>query len=231
MGNLNNYQRVWGNYRNEVQTALRTRESALQRLEGYSGARADREREQIHNDFAESVRKSRTKARKEFGGVLESMREKAEGVGQVMEAPSSEAVSILQMLSLRTSISQAEAESAARALRGNDEALATLQQLCATRGGVKVKAIQKNKTKRTQAFDAVGAFKDAADAILQWEGGSRSELLSNRNRQAFEYVPASERVPLGACIAADITADCSPRDFATSAVGNACDYDAVQLID
>ena len=232
MSSIQDYKNAWTNYRERITAAVEKRDRELARLEKYEGKRAEEEREAARVKFNQAVEVARNEARGRFGRVLEDMRDKADAIGEVMQAPTQEQVSILQMLSLRSSITQSEAESAARALAGNDDCLTTLQQLCATRGGVIVHEIAKNKSKRAQAFDALGAFRDAAGACLQWSGGSRSELMTERAAQYMQHVPESERVSLGAAIAADVDAqNMSQRDFTRVVVGNAASVEATSLID
>lgn len=230
--NVKDFQSIWSDYRRGVSGAIEERDKELKRLERYEGERADTEREAARVKFNQAVEAARNEARGRFGRVLEDMRDKADAIGEVMQAPTQEQLNVLQMLSLRSSISQSEAESAARALAGNDDCLTTLKQLCATRGGVIVHEIAKSKTKRAQAFDALGAFRDAAGSCLQWSGGSRAELMAKRNMQHLQHVPEPERIPLGAAVAADVDAGkMTQRDFTSVVVGNAASVEAASLID
>lgn len=232
MSNVDEFKQVWADYRQKVSKAVEQRDKALESLSGYKGERAEAERKAAHDKFNEAVEGARSGARVRFRGILGNMRAKADEIGEVMQAPSQEQLSLLQMLSLRSSISQSEAESAARALAGNDDCLSTLQQICNSRGGVIVHEIAKSKSKRAQAFDALGAFRDAAGSCLQWAGGSRSELMAERATQYLQHVPEPERVPLGAAVAADVDAqNMSQRDFTRVVVGNAASVEAASLID
>lgn len=232
MSNIKDFQGVWSDYRKKVSEANEIRDKELKRLERYEGRRADDEREAARAKFNQAVEAARDEARGRFRLVLTEMRDKADEIGEVMQAPTQEQLNLLSMLALRTSISQSEAESAARALAGNDDCLSTLQQLCAGRGGVIVHEAAKSKTKRAQAFDALGAFRDAAGSCLQWEGGSRAELMAQRNVQSLQHVPETERVPLAAAIAADVDAGrMTEREFSKVIVGNSASVEAASLID
>lgn len=229
MSNTSEYKDTWSRYRKQIGNAISKRDEALERIAGYKGERAAREREQIANEFESSVGAAQQEARSSFTRILGDMRGKADEVGEVMQAPTQEQLNLLKMLSLRSSISQAEAESAARALEGNDAALQTLQELCAGRGGVRVAAI--HKSQRQKAHDALREFEEGAKSCLAWRGGSRFELLTERSRQGFERLPESERVPLGAALAADVDAErMTIAEFTKTIVGNTATIAGAELL-
>lgn len=229
MSNTSEYKDTWSRYRQQVGNAISKRDKALERIQGYKGKRADEEREQIAEEFESTIGAAQHEARSSFARILGDMRGKADEVGEVMEPPSEEALRVLQMLSLRTSITQAEAESAARALEGNDAALQTLQELCTGRGGVRVAAI--HKSHRQQAYDALREFEEGVKSCLAWRGGSRFELMTERSRQGFERIPESERVPLGAAIAADVDAErMTIAEFTKTIVGNTATVAGAELL-
>ena len=232
MGNCKDFQGIIGAYRSTVGAELGKLNEELARLEGYKGEKANGERDAANERFKSAVTAARDGARSELRPVLERMRDKADAYGDVMEAPSADAVNLLQMLSLRTSISPTEAKSAAKALAGNDAALKTLSELCATRGGAIVEAIHDSKSKRGRAHDAYKAFAESAGMFLSWEGGSRAELMAQRQVQHVNHVPESERVPLGAAVSADVAAESMPEyDFVKAVMGNAADYASARLVD
>lgn len=229
MSNVRDYQNTWTNYRKRVAAAVEKRDKELARLEKYEGKRADEEREAARVKFNEAVGVAREEARARFGQIIEAMKSKAEAVGQVMEPPSEEALRTLQMLSLRQSISPTEAEAAAKALQGNDAAIESLRQICATRGGTKVAGA--NMTKRGQAVAAVNEFRSAASMLMSWSGGSRHDLMLERNAQRSQGVPEAERVPMSAAIVADIDSNGSTPEFVGQVVGDAASLDCIMLVD
>ncbi len=232
MSNIRDYQTTWASYRKRVTAAVEERDKELSRLEKYEGERAEGERKAARDKFGQAVEAARVEAKGGFRRVLESMRDKAEEQGEVMQAPTAEQVHLLQMLAMRDSISATEAKSAALALAGNDDAIATLQQLCTARGGVVVSAVADCKSKRGKAHDALGAFQEAAGMCLQWSGGNRSSLMSERNAQRLQHVPESERIPLGAAVSADVDAgNMSEHEFTKVIVGNAATVEAARLLD
>lgn len=232
MGNCKDYQGIIGAYRSTVGAELDKLNKELGRLSGYKGEKADSERVAANRRFKSAVAAARDEARSELRHVLQRMKDKADAYGEVMEAPSAEQVNILMMLSLRTSISPKEAKSAAKALAGNDAALKTLSELCVTRGGAIVGAIHDSKSKRGRAHDAYKAFAESAGMFLAWEGGTRAELMAQRQVQHMSHVPESERVPFGAAVSADVAAESmSEYDFVKTVLGNAAEYDSSMLID
>ena len=93
-------------------------------------------------------------------------------------------------------------------------------------------AIHDSKSKRGRAYDAYKAFAESAGMFLAWEGGSRSELMAQRQAQYVSHVPESERLPLGAAVSADVAAESmTEHDFVTTVLGNAAEYDSSMLID
>ena len=232
MGNCKDFQTIIGKYRSTVGAELGKLNKELTRLSGYKGEKADSERAAANRRFKSVVTAARDGARSELRPVLQRMKDRADAYGEVMEAPSTDAVNLLQMLSLRTTISPTEAKSAAKALAGNDAALKTLSELCVTRGGAIVGAVHKSKSKRGRAYDAYKAFAESAGMFLAWEGGSRSELMAQRQAQYVSHVPESERVPLGAAVSADVAAESmTEHDFVKTVLGNAAEYDSSMLID
>lgn len=230
MKNTVRYKDTWSAYRQAVSKAAEERDKELSRLQGYKGERAEKERQKAREAFSRAVGVAREAARAEFNVAIGGMRKAAEAVGSVMEPPSEEALRTLQMLSLRTSISPAEAEAAAKSMQGNDACLTTLQELCVSRGGARVSA--KGKSKRGQAFDALREFEDAAKMCLAWQGGTRGELMRERNAQHLAQVPESERVPIGAAIAADVEAGrMSHAEFVRSIVGNTATVEGAAMLD
>ena len=231
MGNCKDYQGIIGAYRSTVGAELDKLNKELTRLSGYKGEKADSERDAANKRFKSAVTAARDEARSELRTVLQRMKDKADAY-EAVEAPTAEQVNILTMLSLRTSISPTEAKSAAKALAGNDAALKTLSELCVTRGGAIVGAIHDSKSKRGRAYDAYKAFAESAGMFLAWEGGTRAELMAQRQVQHVNHVPESERVPLGAAVSADVTAESMPEyDFVKVVLGNAADYNSSSLID
>lgn len=229
MSNVRDFQSVWSDYRRDVSRAVEARDKELKRLERYEGKRADTEREAARVKFNQAVEAARNEARGRFGRVLEDMRDKADVIGEVMQAPTQEQLNVLQMLSLRSSISQSEAESAARALAGNDDCLSTLQQLCATRGGAKVAGV--NKSKQNQAFAAVSEFARAASGLLGWQGGDRYSLMLERNAQRSQGVANSELIPMLSAVVADIDGSGTVREFVSQIVGDAATFENVMQVD
>ena len=229
MSNIRDFQNTWTSYRKRVAAAVEKRDKELARLEKYEGKRAEEEREAARDKFDEAVSVAREEARARFGQAIEAMKSKAEAVGQVMEPPSEEALRTLQMLSLRQSISPTEAEAAAKALQGNDAAIATLREICAARGGAKVAGV--TMTKRGQAVAAVNEFKSAANMLMSWQGGERHALMLERNAQRWQGVPEAERVPMSAAIVADIDGNGSTPEFVGQVVGDAASLDCVMLVD
>ncbi|MBR3314747.1 MAG: hypothetical protein IKG18_11480 [Atopobiaceae bacterium] len=231
MGNCKDFQVIIGGYRSTVGAELGKLNKELARLEGYRGEKADGERDAANKRFKSAVSAARDKARSELRPVLQRMKDKADAY-EAVEAPTAEQVNILTMLSLRTSISPTEAKSAAEALAGNDAALTTLSQLCATRGGAIVGAVHKSKSKRGRAYDVYKAFEESAGMFLSWEGGTRAELMAQRQVQHVSHVPESERVPLGAAVSADVAAESMPEyDFVKVVLGNSADYNSSSLVD
>lgn len=227
MSNVRDYQNTWTSYRKRVAAAVEKRDKELARLEKYEGKRAEEEREAARVKFNEAVGVAREEARARFGQAIEAMKSKAEAVGQVMEPPSEEALRTLQMLSLRQSISPTEAEAAARSLQGNDAAIATLREICATRGGAKVAG--SGMTKRGQAFAAVSEFQNAANMLMSWQGGERHALMREHCAERMQGV--RQQVPMSAVYVADVDGDGSTSDFASKIVGKAASSEVVRLID
>jgi len=232
MGNCKKYQQAIAKYRTTVITNGERKDRDLARIAGYEGAKAEQDREEIVRRFKSAVSAARDEAWSEIRPVLERMRDKAESYGEVMEAPTAEQVNLLSMLSLRTSISPTEAASAAKALSGNDAAIATLSDLCRERGGAIVGAIHGEKSKRGRAYDAYKAFEDAAGMFLSWEGGDRQTLMRRRQVERRDHVPQEQRTSIGAAVSADVAAEALPEyDFVKVVLGNAADYNSSSLID
>lgn len=232
MGNISNFKENVERYRRAVEDANREREQALAVIDGYEGPRAESERELIEKDYADAIGHAREGARVEFSVILGRMKRKAASVGEVMEPPSPSQVNLLKTLEMRKSISATEARAAAKALAGNDIGLATLAELCESRGGVIVPEVAGAKSSSQKAADALREFEDAANVVLAWKGGTRAELMMQRNRQLTAHVPANSRVSMDEAIAADlISSDLTATEFVQKIIGHSATVEGANLID
>ena len=224
--NLNDYMDTWSGYTESVNEAASKRDGKLEKLDGYRGERADKEREEITREFNEAVEVARTEAHAKFNATLKAMKEKADKIDEVMVAPTADMVNALKALEMRTSITAREANSAAKLMEGCDVALDALQDLCTARGGVRVS--KRGKSARAKAYDHLHSFNEAAGMLLSWRGGSRSELMRKRSEEFYAH--ASERTPIGAALVADIRTD-NVADFAKAIVGDDASLSDVLRLD
>lgn len=228
MSNLKSLMDTWNGYAEDVTAAEFKRDSKLEKLDGYRGERADKERAAITREFDEAVEAARTEARAKFNATLKAMKEKADTIDEVMVAPTADMVNALKALEMRTSITAREANSAAKLMEGCDVALDALQDLCTARGGVRVST--RGKSIRAKAYDHLHSFSEAAGMLLQWRGGSRFDIMLKRSQERSAHVPSEERTPIGAALVADIRTD-NVADFAKAIVGDDASLNDVLRLD
>lgn len=226
--NLSNYMDAWNGYKKPVRQAEKKRDKTLARLEGYEGKRVEAEREQAWKDFNTAVEAARAEARAKFDTIIRSMHSKASEIDEVMTAPTTAMLNTLQALSMKTSISQRDADAAARMMDGCDVALDALQDLCTKRGGVRVSA--RGKTARTKAFEHVKAFQDAAGMLLSWQGGTRNDIMLKRSQEYYAHIPETERTPLSAAFVADVEGT-NVTDFCKAVVSHDASMEDLMKLD
>ena len=152
----------------------------MKRLESSKGsAYYDEQREKAMKKRNDTVAAAQAECMKTVDNALSCMRTAISG--RKMEAPTEEMLRILQMLSMRTSVTKAELDTAANAMNGNSTALAVLEDIARKHEvlGVNYASMCNNGLSPTKATETLREITKAlGHRINDTVGASRAAQLA-----------------------------------------------------
>lgn len=219
---------TWDAYRKEVRKLRDTYDKRMKQLERYADSVKGREdMEKAEKDFRDGLAALADSYRSKFDGITNAMAEAVKP--ESMTPPSPEQLSLLQMLNLRDNLESSEIEAAVKTLGDNDAAIKTLGDIVTRKGKILPPSW---KPFEVQQREAVASIKRAVNSLLQWDGRTGTEVVSDyfMARNDFKYGggPAVSQNALASRWAADIEAGAYYADTARHILG---DDASRQLID
>lgn len=134
---MTNTERLYQAMKRFTDTRREAREAYMQTMAKYQTAKGSpfyqEQQEQAQKERADKVNRAKGECLASIKVALSDMRKASEN--KPMQAPTEEQLRILQMLKMRTHVTDAELQTAANAMNGNGAALAIIDEIEKERGG------------------------------------------------------------------------------------------------
>ena len=184
---MSNTTRIYNAVADFMSIRAQSREEFLETAQRYADAKGsrmyDNEMSKARKKREETVAAAQVIARQEIGEILESMAEKADRIK--MQPPTVEQLRLLQMLSLREKLTEAELVGAANAMDGNAAALSLVDELAKKSGVVHIPFTSRLSVMAYDPLTARQAIRKLGDACFSIVDNTTG---ANKMRlQAAEY--------------------------------------------
>lgn len=216
-----NYHELWKAYREKVKGYRADYLRKLDRLQPYADSKQGQEDiDKAKSDFDAALSALRSEYQPRFEDVIKGMRSKVDSAD--MTPPTTEVLSLLQMLELRDSIDANELEQAAKTVGNNDAALKTLSQIAMRKGMVMPTSV---KPFGAQKQDAVDTLARAAYSLLAWDGRDSAQVVSDyfAARNSFKW--GGGEAPAQNALASRQAADVEPASYYMDTARKIVGYD------
>lgn len=151
-------------------------ERKVEQLAGYEGKRRDAEMEAAKETYEQEVAAIHAKYDGEVSRWVDAM---GRGLSKgAATPPSDEQLRLLQLLQMRESLTEAEVESSAEQLAGNELAMGALVELVNKSGQPLGNALQPHKSVVQRRREALDVLRDRAVGLSAWGGGDADETVA-----------------------------------------------------
>lgn len=155
-------------------------ERKVEQLAGYEGKRHDAEMEAAKETYEQEVAAIHAKYDGEVSRWLDAM---GRGLSKgAATPPSDEQLRLLQLLRMRERLTEAEVESAAEQLAGNELAMGALVELVNKSGQPLGNALQSHKSVVQRRSEALDVLRDRAVGLSAWGGGDENVTVEPWHR-------------------------------------------------
>ena len=166
---------TWEAYRKQVRQLRDTYTNRMKQLERYADSeKGKQDMEKAEKDFRDGLAALADSYRGKFDSIIQDMEKAVKP--ESMTPPSPEQLALLQMLDLRDSLDSDEIEAAIKTLGTNDAAIKTLGDIVTRKGKVLPPSW---KPLEAQKRDAVMTVRRAVNSLLQWDGRTSDEVVSD----------------------------------------------------
>ena len=148
----------------------------LESLEGYEGERRDAEAKAAQEAYAAEVEQIHARYTPEVNKWLDAM-ERGISKGSATP-PTAEQLRLLEVLRVRERLTEAEVESAAEQLSGNDLCMGALEEIVSRSGQPVGASLGSHKTTAQRRADALSVLRDRANGLASWGGGDDNETVA-----------------------------------------------------
>lgn len=166
---------TWEAYRKQVRQLRDTYDKRMKQLVRYKdSAKGQQDMQKAEKDFRDGLAALADSYRGKFDSIVRDMEKNV--TPESLTPPTSEQLALLQMLNLRDTLDNDEIEAAVKTLGTNDAAIRTLGDIVTRKGKVLPPSW---KPLEAQKREAVITVRNAINSLLQWDGRTGEEVLSD----------------------------------------------------